>query len=467
MPVKKSDLPFGSEFSPSQVSLQRVLELAREHGGNLQALQKAIQSEFFSEHGGGNADNQRKLANQRTLAMNCRLGMLAYGLIDKEAKLTELGDELGKIKENATLYSKFAAHILLNLNGMVLVRCIQEMTFAGERVTQESLHLALKERGIHFPSNGTHASKMRLWLAKAGVFIGKSWRVDESRIRELTGTDSDELSVLAKFSQEQRSFLLTLANTGEAGMQPANIIRNLAASVYGVRFHDKSLPKAVLQPLRDAGYITFEKSTEGRGAKSMLVAPTEKLKSDVIAPLFEQLRTQLDPKLLDLLKTPFASVISELDSPDCYRAGLALEALAFKLMRLLGMDYIATRLRSVQSTGGAEIDLLFHSARLVYSRWQIQCKNTARVSLDDVAKEVGLTYFLKSNVIVMVSTGEIGGDARRYANKVMQDSNLCIVMIDRHDIEAVKNNPASIAEAFRREAGSAMALKTVDLEKAI
>lgn len=461
MPVQKSDLPFGSEFSPSQVSLQSVLELAREYGGNPSALQKAIQSEFFSEHGRGNADNQRKLA------MNCRLGMLAYGLIDKEAKLTELGDELLKIKENTTRYNKFAAHILLNLNGMVLVRCIQEMTIAGDRVTLETLRLALEERGIHFPKGGKHPSMMRLWLEKAGVFIGNSWRVDENRIHELTGTDSDELSALAKFSQEQRAFLLALANTGEVGIQPANIIRDLAASVYGVRFPDKSLPKSVLQPLRDAGYITFGKSTEGRGAKPMLVAPTGKLKSDVIAPLFEQLRTQLDPKLLDLLKTPFASVVGELDSHDRYRAGLALEALAFKLMRLLGMDYIATRLRSVPSTGGAEIDLLFHSARLVYSRWQIQCKNTARVSLDDVAKEVGLTYFLKSNVIVMVSTGEISGDARRYANKVMQDSNLCIVMIDRHDIEAVKDNPASIAEAFKREASSAMALKIVDLGKAI
>lgn len=461
MPVQKSDLPFGSEFSPSQVELPRVLELAWEHGGNSQILQKAIQKEFFAKHGGGSADNQRKLA------MNCRLGMQAYGLIDKEAKLTEFGIEIYEIRYSAALYDKFAAHILLNLNGMALVRCIQEMTIAGERVTLEALRLALEERGIHFPKGGKHPSMMRLWLERSGVFVGSSWRIDENRINELTGTDSDEFAVLAKFSQEQRAFLLALANTGEAGMQSANVIRDLAASVYGVRFPDKSLPKAVLQPLHEAGYITFEKATGGRGAKPTLVAPTEKLQRDVVAPLFEQLRTQLDPKLLDLLKTPLASVIGELDSADRYRAGLALEALAFKLMRILGMDYIATRLRSVPSTGGAEIDLLFHSARLVYSRWQIQCKNTARVSLDDVAKEVGLTYFLKSNVIVMMSTGEICGDARRYANKVMQDSNLCIVMIDRHDIEAVKTNPASIAEAFRREASSAMALKAIDLEKSI
>lgn len=134
-------------------------------------------------------------------------------------------------------------------------------------------------------------------------------------------------------------------------------------------------------------------------------------------------------------------------------------------MRILGMNYIATRLQSVPSTGGAEIDLIFHSSRLVYSRWQIQCKNTARVALDDVAKEVGLTHFLKSNVIVIVSTGDIGGDARRYANKVMQDSNLCIVMVDRPDLEAIKTNPASIVDAFKREAHNAMTLKQLDLRQ--
>ena len=80
-----------------------------------------------------------------------------------------------------------------------------------------------------------------------------------------------------------------------------------------------------------------------------------------------------------------------------------------------------------------------------------------------VAKEVGLTHFLKSTVIVMVSTGDIGGAARRYANKIMQDSNLCVVMIDRPDLEAIKQNPASIVDAFKREAHNAMNLKKLDL----
>ena len=131
-------------------------------------------------------------------------------------------------------------------------------------------------------------------------------------------------------------------------------------------------------------------------------------------------------------------------------------------MRLLDMTYLATRLRA-QATGGAEVDLIFESARLVFSRWQIQCKNTARVALDDVAKEVGPTHFLKSSVIVVVSTGEIGPEARRYANKIMADSNLCVVMIDQSDIQRIKDNPALILDAFAREARHAMALKKLVL----
>ena len=104
---------------------------------------------------------------------------------------------------------------------------------------------------------------------------------------------------------------------------------------------------------------------------------------------WSSLKTQTDPKLVALLRRPLPEILKELSDTDRHVKGLALEALAFKIMRLLDMDYVATRLRGAQ-TGGAEVDLVFQSARLVFSRWQIQCKNTPRVALDDVAKEVGL-----------------------------------------------------------------------------
>ena len=412
---RKSDLPFGSEFSPSQIELAHVLELAEREGGDWRAFEVTVRAAYFEEHSTSDY-NRGKLAN------NTKLGMIAYGIIDRNATLTDFGCELIALKDDVpALYRHLAKHILLNLHGMTLVRCIQDMVAAGEVVSLTTLREGLAARGVHYPSGGKHPSMMRLWLAKAGVFVGSRWQIDAHRIEDILGLNPDEFEVLADFTPEQRAFLRALANTGTTEPQPANEIVKLATATYGVKFPEKSLPKLVLHALVEAGYITAEKTTTGRGAKPFQVRPTDKLIADVVEPLLEQLKDQTDSKLLALLRTPLADILAELDHTDRYIAGLALEALAFKIMRLLDMTYVATRLRANQ-TGGAEVDLVFESARLVFSRWQIQCKNTARVSLDDVAKEVGLTHFLKSSAIVIVTTGDIGSEARRYANKIMADS---------------------------------------------
>lgn len=463
MAAVRSDLPFGSEFSPSQINLPELLELVVVHQGSPRNLEAAILAKYFTGHAAQPADDEDKSYNRGKLANNCKLGMIAYGLIDREARLTEFGQQLFDLRGDETaLYEALAKHILLHLRGMSLVQCLQDMVAAGEEITLDTLRMALEERGVHFPRGGKHPSMMRLWLAKAGVIVGARWQVNPIKLRAVLGVDPEDFPVLARFSAQQRAFLLALANTGVSTPQPANEIARLASATYGVRFPDKSLPKDVLNALRDAGYIEATKTTTGRGAKPFLVSPTEKLKTDVLGPLLEQLKNQIDPKLLELLTKPLADILEEVKSADRYISGLGLEALAFKLMRSLGMDYVATRLRA-SATGGAEIDLIFQSARLVYSRWQVQCKNTARVSLDDVAKEVGLTHFLKSTVIVMVTTGDIGAEARRYANRIMSDSNLAIVMIDRSDLEAITANAAYLVDAFRREAEHAMTLKKLDL----
>jgi site-specific DNA-methyltransferase (cytosine-N4-specific) len=462
--IRKSDLPFGSEFSPSQIVLPELLEMIEVHQGQPRALENAILMRYFSQHSQlGTTDegdyNRAKLAN------NCKLGLIAYRIIDREAGFTGVGRSLYELRhDEVQLYEALAQHILLRLNGMNLVQCIQDMRVAGEDINLTSLREGLAARGIHYPPGGKHPSMMRLWLAKAGVFIGKGWQIDDLRLRAVLGTEPEQFETLANFTAEQRAFLRALANTGKMTPQPANEIARLATATYGIKFPEKSLPKLVLNALMEAGYITADKTTTGRGARPFLIAPTEKLILEIIEPLLEQLVTQTDPKLRQLLRKSLAEILIEVESPDRHIAGLALEALAFKLMRLIDMEYLATRLRGT-ATGGAEVDLLFHSTRLVYSRWQIQCKNTERVSLDDVAKEVGLTQFLNSSAIVMVSTGTIGSEARRYANRIMAQSNLAIIMIDGGDLKHIMERPAAIIDIFEREAIAAMKLKSLDLEK--
>jgi site-specific DNA-methyltransferase (cytosine-N4-specific) len=454
---KASDLPFGSEFSPSQIHLSVVLEFANEHGGNWKAFEAAVKSKYFSQNATSDY-NRCKLAN------NTKLGMIAYGLIDRDARLTEFGEKLYALRgQPDKLHAELARHILLNLHGMTLVQCLQDIQAAGETVDLVKLREWLEERGIHFPRGGKHPSMMRLWLEKAGVFT-RGWNMSVAKLKELVGASSEEIEALAGLSAEQRAFLKTLANMAGEGPFQSNEIEKLATATYGVRFNEKGLPKQVLYPLEKAGFITLVRGTKeaGRGAKPFAVLPTKKLKKEILTPLLEQLEKQTSSDLRPLLRKSMHDILADLRAADTHTRGLALEALAFKLMRLLDMDYVATRLRG-SATGGAEVDLIFQSVRLVFSRWQVQCKNTSRVNLEDVAKEVGLTHLLKSSVIVVISTGEIGASARGYSNKVMGDTNLCLVLLNGDDLLAIEKNPAAIVDVFSREAIQAMRLKILEL----
>lgn len=452
-----SDLPFGSEFSPSQIDLGTVLELAAEHGGDWRAFEAAVKDRYFGKNATSDY-NRGKLAN------NTKLGMVAYGLIDRDARLTDFGKKLYACRGDLPrLYGTLAKHILLNLLGMTLVQCVQDIVAAGEKVDLVKLREWLEERGVHFPRGGKHPSMMRLWLEKAGVFE-RGWVVNEGRVKELTGVASEDFDALAALSGEQKLFLKTLVNMGGGGPYASNDVEKLATATYGVKFNEKSLPKQVLYPLEKSGYVKLARGTKvaGRGAKPFMVTATPKLVKEVVGPLLEQVEKQAQSDLRPLLRKPLDEVIKELGASSTHVRGLALEALAFKLMRLLDMTYVATRLRGA-ATGGAEVDLIFESSRLVFSRWQVQCKNTAHVTLDDVAKEVGLTHMLKSSVIVVVGTGEIGPAARGYANTVMKGSNLCVVLVNGRDLAAIEKQPASIVDVFNREAVHAMRLKALGL----
>ena len=215
--------------------------------------------------------------------------------------------------------------------------------------------------------------------------------------------------------------------------------------------------------MAEHGYSGTTKNATANGAQTILVAPTEKLTNEIVEPMLRRLASQAGPRVVALLRKPLGSILSNLDNSDRHVAGLALETLAFKLMRLLDMDYVATRLRAAQ-TGGTEVDLVCQSTRLVFTRWQIQCKNAARMSIDDVAKEVGLTHLLNSSAVLVVTTGTVDPEARRYADQVMTDSSLAIVLTDGEDLKVIAENPTRIVDIFEREARRAMELKKLEIE---
>lgn len=453
------DIPFGSEFSPSQIDLREVLRLAAAHAGDVPGLEAAILAKWFATKGGPDPAKAEK--NRRTMAMNSRLGLQAYGLIDDAGNLTPLAGALGKAAKDEALYGDFAKHILLNLNGMRIVECVRDMTAVGDPITHESLEAALRLRGMKVAKISRGLPSLRLWLEKAGIFSGGTWQIDALRLQQVVGTDPEEFTALADLSPAQRAFLRALASTGMTDPQLAGGIKELAETVYGVPILGKSFSGQVVKALHEKGWIVATKTTGGRGAKNALVQPTARVAAEMIQPFLEQLQHAVDAKLLALLRKPMAEVLHDIESTDTYVAGLALEALAFKLMRLLDIDYVGTRVRGTQ-TAGAEVDLIFESARLVFSRWQVQCKRVKTgVSTDDVAKEVGLTHVLRSTVIVVVTTGPVGGEARRYADQIMRQSNLAIVLMDGKDLAVIKADPTRVVAVFRREAEQAMRLKAL------
>ena len=458
--MARSDLPFGSEFSPAQIDLLILLKLADDHQADWKGFEGAVRDRYFA--GRDTSDYiKSKLAN------NTKLSMRAYGLIaERDTTLTRTGHALLDLRhDEPALYETFARHILKHCHGMNFVQCVLDMQAAGEDVDLNRLRRWLVERGINVPRGAKHMSTLRLWLEKAGVFVS-GYRVDRDRLNEIMGLDLEEFETLASFTPEQRAYLKTLANMDGGGPHLSSDVERLAAATYGVSFNEKNLPKQVLYPLRDASYLDLERGTrqKGRGAKPFQVRATEKLATDLITPMIEQLEHLTQGDLRPMLRKSLKEIRGELASSDRHIRGLALEALAFKIMRLVDLAYVATRLRG-SATGGAEVDLIFQSARLVFSRWQVQCKNTDRVSLDDVAKEVGLTHFLKSNAIVMVTTGKIGVEARRYANRIMADSNLCIIMVDGADLARIEIRPAAVVDVFNREARHAMELKSLELRE--
>ena len=247
-----------------------------------------------------------------------------------------------------------------------------------------------------------HVQVMKLWLNKGGVLQG--WRIDEHRLSELTELTETEFRLLKTLTSEQYYFLRALCNTNTLDLQKAADIRRLATATYGIGFVQSNFSQAVIQPLQQKGLIEVQRATEGHGARTPLIKITELTMREIVLPILQQLEGRTESEVVEYLQKPLSELRADMNSENTHLKGLALEAFAIKIMRIIGLDFIQTRLKG-NETAGAEVDVLFDSSRLLYTRWQVQCKNTNRVSLDQIAKEVGLSHVLRTNAIVIMTTG--------------------------------------------------------------
>jgi len=402
--VRKTEIPYGDQFTPAQVDLPQVLEIIHCHGGNRDLILGVLCKTFFSAHG-ANSDNPEK--QRRKLAGNAAISMVHYGLLDEDDYVpTELASELWELVDDPdALYSRFAKHILLNCRGIEVTETIEAMQKAGEKITLPTIQGRLEQRGLYVPPTTVYISTMRLWLGKAGVFeLEAQWPrmydVNHSRLEEILGVESDVIDNLTDLNKQQRDYLRALTRITKDGPVSGSEIAHLASTLYGGRYDRKNLPQKVLFPLQDLCYIKAKKTTRGRGAKPYEVTRTPKFYREITEPLVEAAarKAGLVPK--DML-VPLDEILNDMKSSDTHVKGRALELLAIHLGWLIDLDFKGWRTRSAD-TGGAEVDVILEGARLIFSRWQVQAKNTPdrNVPLGDLAKEVGLALtFIWSAVV--------------------------------------------------------------------
>jgi hypothetical protein len=441
---RKSDLPFGSQFSPAQIELVRVLDLLELHGGATSEFTDAIREEYFSSHAKGNPKQQRELAK------NVRLALRGYGIISDDDHLTNFGTELMSLRMHRDrLYAALAKHILLDLKGIDLLRAVSDMKVARLETKLVDIARELERRGIHVPESGTHISSMREWLEAAKVLDGH-WGVNEDRLRDLIGHGLDQVDELGQFSPEQRAFVEALvAMPGDGPFNSAEVAR-LATAQHHVVYDPKNLRYQVLFPLRDSGYLEVTKTTAGRGAKPYMVKPSSKFNREFIVPVLQALAkaASVPP---DILRRPLKEIVVDLTSPNKDVKGKALEILAVNVCRILGLQIVGWRLRS-RETGGQEVDVIADGTNFVFLRWEIQCKNTRTVSSDDVAREVGVALGNHAGVVLMITTGRFTEPARRYMNRILQTTAMNVMLLDGSDLKEIVGNPASAARVLGRHA---------------
>lgn len=442
-------MPYGAEFSPDKIRIKEVLKMAYKHEGQpTETLITELAKKYYNEN--------------YKMASNCKNSMVAYEILETGGgvNLSSFGNELLAMTEEDEIYDAMAKRILTYLSGLMFIEAIRIITQGGNRPTLENMTETLNLMGCEeLSKTNKHIATMKKWLEKANVLNG--WDIKEKKLESLIGMKDEDVEILRDLNHTQSCFIRALCNTDSDEYQSATKIRDLAKVAYNVDFPGKNFAVAIIKPLEEKKLIEKKASTGTHGGNASEIKLVGGVRAEVLAPVLEQIEIIAGKEVIQYCQKSLEVLRSEIDSSDTHVKGLALEAFAIKMMQIIDLDFIGTRVKGSE-TGGAEVDVLFDTTRLNYSRWQVQCKNTAKVSIDQVAKEVGLSHVLKTNVIVILTTGKATATAKEYATTIMKEMNLCIIFIEKEDIDEILASPTSIVDILNRESKKAKQIKVLE-----
>lgn len=449
-------LPYSQQFSPEQTPIRPLTAILRQNAGK-QALKDSIAAAFFK----GKTDPQK-------LAGNTLIALRNYQIIDEKNNLTSFGQELlSKQGSDSDAYALLARQILLRLNGIPLVETLREMEKAGLKIDLTALPEELEHRGFVASKNSSDLSGVLGWLRKANVLA--DYTLNTQIYQTIIGASSATIEATKNLNREQLAFLRSMLALNVLDWTPYNTILKHAEALYHGELQPnwKDVVANILRPLETAKLIQIRKKSkadkktpEGRGGKATDIKPTKVFEEEFAEPLLEALYRSAGFTQMRLIRSkPLPEIVADVkQTNDQAKRGEALEILAIRLCQMLDLEFMGWRETDVALAGGGEVDAMLHSARLVYSRWQIQCKVGA-ISLEAVAKEVGMQSVTLANVILLVSTAKATDSAHTYRRKIVSSTNLNIIFIEGDDLNQIVKDNSALLEILRKQAQDALNLK--------
>jgi hypothetical protein len=443
-------LPFSKQFSPKQVpSLGDFLGLVESQAGSKDALELGFLRRFRPE---SDPANQQL----RTMAYNAVLSAQHYGLVNARLELTNLGRELRDAADERERLRILARHILQHLNGIELVHGLDGISRAGLKLRKEQIAEHFTKNGLWSNPDGTDINHLVAWLRAAGVFQGDNgFNLNLTRFAELAEITVDEVSRVARVDLVGAAILEELALIPGRSATSGEMQRRLKVRP-GLDVNVPAFVALHLRPLEKAGLVTVTKTTGGRGGEATRMTATPLFGRDVVQAILKRVQQSglsvSDPEL----QIPIAELVARMSDPDTDTKGRGLELFALRLLLRLGLSEIRWRPRTRLAE---EIDGTAVGYVPVHTRWQVQCKNTATLHVDDAAKEVGLALRNRSTIIMLVTTGHISDAAADFVRDVIRHSPYTVLCFDAADVAQLAEAEESLVDLLQREARRAHELR--------
>lgn len=452
-------LPSFNDFSPEIIKDVRLPLQALEQLAPDKAAVVAEWDRLFF----GSAVNKRA-------STNIPATLTSLGLMSREPlALTDAGRWILAAPTPVEAARRLVRHVVDTRNGMAIIDAVRSLNMRGESLTKATLKRELELIGIEKLSNATtdHTTLLN-WMVEAGLFVrsGRSNPApDEAVMKAALGLSATERSDFAELTITQQIFLQILrrVSEGNGGAElPAKQIIDECLRDHRSHFDEDQIRAKIIKPLIDGGWVAVPAPTAstGRGGKSGQITPTAKLMGiplEAILPDFDQI---VPADLRAKIDLPPAEVRRLLDSSETYERGLGLELLALKMILDIGLEPRAFRLRS-RDTAHAEVDLTAEGKNLLFSRWNFQCKCiSGKVSLGDVAKEVGLAIYSKAHVVAVVTTSDFSREALAYVREVTATTHLQFLLVTGEVVRAyLDKGPAVLLGHVAANAANVMLQK--------